>query len=328
MSVIVVSYNTRDLTRACLASVIDQTRVPHELLVVDNASSDGSAEMIAQGFPAARLYRLGENIGFAPANNLAAADARGEFILLLNPDTVVLDGAIDRLVAFARQSPGAGIWGGRTVFEDGALNPTSCWGPQSPWSNLSRGLGLAAVFKGSRLFDPESLGRWRRDSVREVATVTGCFLLIRADLWRRLGGFDPRFTMYGEEVDLCIRARAVGARPSFTPDATIIHLGGRSEAVKSDQVVRQFVARARLMRKHFSPVGARVGLLGLDLWALGKAGRAALRARLGRGTRDQRDLWRDILSRRRQWRDAYRDPAMAGPAPVTPTADPVMEPAP
>ncbi len=308
---IVVSYNTRDLTRACLASVFDQTRPgSFEVLVVDNASADGSADMIAHEFPAARLYRLDQNIGFAPANNLAAADARGEFILLLNPDTVVLDHAIDRLVEFARRTPDAGVWGGRTVFEDGSLNATSCWGPQSAWSNLSRGLGLGAIFNGSRLFDPESLGWWDRNSVREVATISGCFFLIRASLWRELGGFDPRFIMYGEEVDLCIRARARGARPTFTPESTIIHLGGRSEAVKADQVVRQFVARARLMRKHFSPIGARVGLLGLDLWARGKAARASIRARLGRDAGAERALWREIVSRSGEWRAAYHDPAM------------------
>lgn len=311
VSVIVVSYNTRDLTRACLASLYDQTReASFETLVVDNASADGSADMVAREYPRARLYRLEENIGFAPANNLAAADARGDFLLLLNPDTVVLDGAVDRLVEFARRTPGAGIWGGRTVFEDGSLNATSCWGPQSAWSNLSRGLGLGAIFKGTRLFDPESLGWWGRDSAREVATISGCFFLIGASLWRELGGFDPRFIMYGEEVDLCIRARARGARPTFTPDATIVHLGGRSEAIKGDQIVRQFVARARLMRKHFSPIGARVGLFGLDMWAMGKSLRASIGARLGHNGDAERALWREIVARRHEWRAAYHDPAM------------------
>lgn len=319
VSVLVVSFNTRELTLACVESVEEQTRsISFETLLVDNASCDGSASAIAARFPRVKVLRLDRNIGFAPANNVAAERARGEFILLLNPDTVVLDGAIETLVGFARRRPDAGIWGGRTVFADGSLNPTSCWGAQSVWSVLCRGVGLGRVFAGSRLFDPESLGWWGRDTVREVATITGCFLLIRRDLWDALGGFDPRFTMYGEEVDLCIRARRRGARPTFTPDATIIHYGGKSEAVKSDQVVRQFVARARLMRKHFGPISGRVGVFGLSLWAWNKWLRAALRSRLGRGSSAEAALWREIVARRREWRSAYHDPAMARPAPTTP----------
>ena len=119
-SVLIVSYNTRELTLACLRSVIAQTRTPHEILVLDNASTDGSAAAIAAEFPQIALLSERQNHGFARANNFLALKSRGEFLLLLNPDTVVLDGALDRLVAFARRFPGARIWGGHTVFEDGS----------------------------------------------------------------------------------------------------------------------------------------------------------------------------------------------------------------
>ena len=127
LSILVVSYNTRAMTLDCLRSVVAETRTPYELIVLDNASADGSAEAVAAEFPQARLIASPENLGFAEGNNVAAQEARGEYLLLLNPDTLVLRGSLDRLLDFARAEPGAGIWGGRTLFADGRLNPSSCW---------------------------------------------------------------------------------------------------------------------------------------------------------------------------------------------------------
>ena len=137
LSIIVVSYNTREMTLACLQSISEQTQLPHEVIVIDNRSDDGSADAIAAAFPDHRLIRAERNLGFAAANNLAAREARGDFLLLLNPDTLVLRGALDRLVAFARKRPEARIWGGRTLYADGRLNPGSCWGRITPWSLAS-----------------------------------------------------------------------------------------------------------------------------------------------------------------------------------------------
>ncbi len=241
VSVIVVSYNTRAMTIDCIASVLEQTSVPYELIVLDNASPDGSAAAIAGAFPpesGVRLIASPENLGFARGNNVAAREATGDYILLLNPDTLVLDHAIDRLVAFAGRVPEAGIWGGRTLYDDGSLNPFSCWGRMTAWSLTCRLLGLTAIFRSSEFFNPEVYGAWPRDSEREVDIVTGCLFLIARETWDRLGGFDPAFVMYGEEVDLCLRARAAGLRPAITPEATIIHYRGASEKVRSDKMVR------------------------------------------------------------------------------------------
>ena len=127
-SVIIVSYNTRQLTLDCIKSALSQSgTMPCKLLVVDNASGDGSAEAIAAEFPQVELIRSEKNLGFAAANNLAARHANSDWLLLLNPDTVVLDGAIDKLVAFADTHPEFSIFGGRTLFADRSLNPFSCW---------------------------------------------------------------------------------------------------------------------------------------------------------------------------------------------------------
>lgn len=257
---------------------------------MDNASEDGSADAIAREFPQVRLVRSERNLGFAAANNLAAAGSsklkaqssneegeaawKGrptEYLLLLNPDTVVLDGAIDKLVAFAEANPEAGIWGGRTVFADGSLNPASCWGRQTLWSVICATTGLRAVLPRSGLFNPEGYGGWARDSAREVDIVSGCFLLIRRDLWERLGGLDPAFFMYGEEADLCLRARALGARPRVTPDAVIVHYGGASERIRADKLVRVLGAKMLLIRRHWRRRPARLGLCCLTVLPLTRA---------------------------------------------------------
>jgi N-acetylglucosaminyl-diphospho-decaprenol L-rhamnosyltransferase len=318
VSIIVVSYNTREMTLACLRSVFEQTRdTAFELIVIDNASTDGSADAIEAEFAGRlRFVRSRENLGFARANNQLARLASGEFLLLLNPDTVVLRAAIDRLVAFARSRPDAGIWGGRTLFADGSLNATSCWSRQTLWSVLCRATGLSGVFRNSSLFNPEALGGWRRDSERDVDIVTGCFFLIRRDLWEKLGGFDPAFFMYGEEADLCLRARALGARPRVTPTAEIVHHGGASESVKAEKLVRLLRAKSQLMRRHWSPTAAALGVRVLSLWCLNHATAWRLARLLGRGERaaSTAAFWSAGWMRRGEWMNEPAPPAPPGPA--------------
>lgn len=301
LSVIVVSYNTRDLTRACLESVYRETALlDFEVIVVDNASEDGSADMVRAEFPQARLLALEENVGFAAANNRAAAEATGRYILLLNPDTVVLDGAIDTLVSFAEAHPEYGVYGGSTFFADGSVNPTSGWNLPTPWSLFATGVGLSSLFRNSRLANPESV-RYRDGVPVEVGIVTGCLLVISRDFWERLGGFDTGFYMYGEDADLCIRARNKGARPVLCPNAQIIHYGGASETVRADKMSRLLAAKTRLLKKHWNPVGAAYGVTMLKLWAWSRwialSAGAVLLPRLAAG----RDLWHAVWNRRTEW---------------------------
>jgi len=299
LTIIVVSYNTCALTLACLDSIAAETRnIAFEVIVVDNASSDGSPVALRQHALGQHLIALNENIGFARANNLAALGARGEMILLLNPDTLVLDRAIERLKAFARAHPWAGIWGGRTVYADGRLNPSSCWARMSPWNLFCRAAGLTGIAPGSRLFNGEAYGGWQRDSVGTVDIVSGCFMLIRRSLWRELGGFDPAFFMYGEDADLCLRAGRLGARPAISPDATIVHHGGASEPARTLKMVKLLSAKAQLIRRHWAGALQPLGLGLLAAWPLGRwlalaaCGRIAGRAELVTAARTWREIWR------------------------------------
>ncbi|MDR3499400.1 MAG: glycosyltransferase family 2 protein [Parvibaculum sp.] len=308
LSIIIISYNTREMTLACLRSVFAETRdVPFEIIVVDNNSPDGSAKAIAEAFPNIRLMAERDNHGFALGNNIAAREAKGEFLLLLNPDTVVLDRAIDRLMGFAAERPQAGIWGGRTVFADGSLNPASCWQRITLWNLVCRASGLAAIFSGSEFFNPEAFGGWQRDSVRQVDIVSGCFFLLRRELWERLGGFSPEFFMYGEEADLCLRARAFGVRPHITPEATIIHYGGASETVRADKTVRLLKAKVHLIRRHWSHFASRFGVLLLAAWPLSRLIALSVLSRL-RPTAprtESLETWKKVWASRDEWLRGY-----------------------
>jgi len=313
VSIVVVNYNTRDVTLECLRSIFDTAPVDcFEVIVVDNASEDGSAKVFSEQFPEAQLITRDQNIGFAQANNLAARRAKGEYLLLLNPDTVSLEGSIERLLSFARANPDAGIYGGRTQFSDGSLNPTSCWRRITLWSVFCQASGLSAAFRGSQWLNPEAMGKWQRDEVREVDIVTGCFLLIRRSLWRQLDGFDESFFVYGEEADLCLRAIALGAKPLVCPEAVVIHHGGVSERVRSAKMVRLFQAKALLMRKHWAPWMARLGVSTLDLWALTRLWAWSVMRRFGRpGAKDAVNTWSEVWHDRNSWRNINLIPTRA-----------------
>lgn len=316
VSIIVVSYNTREMTIDCLKSVYaETTETPFELIVVDNASSDGSAEAIREAFPASRFPNLKlmaetTNYGFAPAHHIARPHCNGHLMLLLNPDTVVLDGALDKLIGFAKRKPDAKIWGGRTLHADGSLNKTSCWRKMSLWTVFCRTTGLSGVFKNSGIFNAEAYASWNRDTEERVDIVTGCLFLLETSFWDQLGGFSETFSMYGEEADLCLRARKAGAAPSITPEATIVHYGGASEPVASDRIVRVLRAKAELIKRHF-PIWNKA--LGLQIFKLHPFSRYYLNALLGgsglrKSASKQADVWGEVWERRDEWQFGFEIP--------------------
>lgn len=268
LTVIIVSYNTRELTlRAVETLLASSPNLPMRVVVFDNASSDGSAEGVAAAFPDVEVVASTENIGFARANNRVAKTVTTPYLCLLNPDTETYPGAMDALLAFAKSNPGAGIVGGRTVFPDGSLNPASCWRMISLWSLFTQATGLANLFPHSEIFNYEGIGNWQRDSVREVGIVVGCLLLTTTSLWCKLGGFDERYFMYGEDADLCLRASALGYRPAITPEAEIMHIVGASTKVRAEKVCTVMKSKATIIRLHWSPWRRAAGLALLWTWA-------------------------------------------------------------
>lgn len=322
VSILVVSYNTADLTVRCLESAIAESAgVSTEIIVVDNASTDGSAAVIREKCPSVELIEQKVNLGFGRAVNLAASRARGEYLLLLNPDAVVLDRAVAELLTFARRRPRGGIYGGRTLRPDGTVDPSSCWGTPSLWSFTCFGLGLSTVLRGSRLFDPESLGTWPRNTVREVGVVTGCLLLVRRDLFESLDGFDPRFFMYGEDTDLSMRARAAGYRPVITPAAVIVHHVGASSSGWANKHVLVLRGKTTLVRKHWSGWRQRFCLAMIMTGATLRAVLDLLAER--RRPSNRASDWKAVWKRRCDWWSGYPQyvqlPALPGSDPVEPS---------
>ena len=215
VSTIIVNWNTCNITCDCLKSVFEQTKeLSFEVIVVDNASSDGSVEMIRHDFPQVNLIENSENKGFAAANNQGMAIANGCYVLLLNSDTIILDNAISKTISFADAHPEAAVTGCRVLNPDRSLQPT-CFMFPSILNMLFESSYLYKLFPRSKFFGRERMTWWDRSDVREVDVVTGCFMLVRREAIEQVGIMDERFFVYGEETDWCYRFKRASWKPHF-----------------------------------------------------------------------------------------------------------------
>ncbi len=232
LSVIIVNWNTQAILRDCLSSVARHLApIEHEVIVVDNASSDGSPEMVAAEFPAVRLVRNTENRGFGTANNQGMALARGNWLLLLNSDTQLTDGSVAELCGRVRHEPGLAIAHCRLVYPDGRLQHSTYRFP-SLRRTLLEDLGLYKLLGTKRAGEALLGGYWDHDEERDVDAVAGAFMLLPRAVFEQTGGFDERLFMYGEDLEWCRRVREFGGRIRFYPQASIVHLGHASTEMR------------------------------------------------------------------------------------------------
>lgn len=299
MSIVIVAYNAGDMVRRCLESLAgDATpRTPHEVIVLDNASNPPMRDVLDGYLEGVELVTMPSNAGFGRACNAGAERSRGRYVLLLNPDAEVMPGTVDELVRTADAEPRCGVLGGRIETPSGELDPSSCWGEATLWSTFCFATGLSTVLRGHRVFDPESLGGWQRDDVRDVPVVTGCLFLMPRDLWMTTGGFDPDYFMYGEDADLCRRVRRAGRRVWVTPDAVALHAKGAS-STEGNKTVLLLKGKVTYARKHFSPP---VSVVARGLLVAGVALRAAAYGALGK----RHVGWVAAWARRDEWRRGY-----------------------
>ncbi len=223
LSVIIVSWNVRDYLRACLASLFSCAEgIEYEVIVVDNCSSDCSADMVAAEFTQVTLVRSAENVGFARATNLGYEKARGEYILLLNPDTVVKPGAIAAVLEFMQKEPSAGVAGCRIVGADGHVQKSVF-----PFPTVGR--NLAQTFFLDRLLFPDRKPRfYYGHEPKRVDCVGGAFMMVRRAALKSGPLLNPDYFMYAEEKDLCLRLKRAGWSTWFVPKGEIVHYGGKS----------------------------------------------------------------------------------------------------
>ena len=224
VSVVIVSWNTSAILRDCLASVARHLRsVDHEVIVVDNASSDGSSEMVAAEFPAVRLVRNVQNRGFGTANNQGMRRARGAWLLLLNSDTQLTDDSVADLYRRVRHEPGIAVAHCRLVYPDGRVQHTTYRFP-SLRRALLEDLGLYKLLGKRRAGELLLGGYWKHDEERDVDAVAGAFMLLPRAVFEQTGGFDESLFMYGEDIEWCRRIRELGGRIRFFPQASVVHL--------------------------------------------------------------------------------------------------------
>ncbi len=263
LSIIILSWNTKELLRQCLKSIL----LTAEIIVVDNGSGDGSPEMVKKEFPDVKLIRNKENLGFAKGNNIGIKAAKGEYVMLLNSDTVVKADALERLVDFLETHPAVEIVGPRLLNRDGSLQ-----------ANCGRfpNLDVAAVMLFKEHLGGSDYVRCSPADSRPIDWLMGSAFLARRKVFEKIGGLDENLFMYMEEVEWFYRARQAGFRAYFLKDAEIIHLGrGSSKAGKKEPILNIYRGLLHYYRKHKTPAELfilRVMLKAKALIALGIGG--------------------------------------------------------
>jgi GT2 family glycosyltransferase len=228
LSIVILCWNDLKVIGDCLASIYSGTHsIEFETIVSDNGSTDGSIDFIRKNFPQVRILENGTNLRFAKGNNVAIRASQGEYVLILNPDTIIHDGALDKVVKFADEHPEAGAFGCKVLNVDGSVQEYA-----RPFPTI-RSEWFAAFYLKPLAFLSDSLHHgvytgWKGDTERAVGWLAGCFIVVRASLLKELGGFDEQFFYYYEDQDLCRRISDAGYPILYTPEMTITHLGGQS----------------------------------------------------------------------------------------------------
>lgn len=282
LSIVIVNWNTVGYLEQCLKAVFDELdALAPEVIVVDNASQDGSARMVRETFPQARLMENQENVGFARANNQAIDASRGQAVLLLNSDAFISPGAIQKMLAVLESQPKVGIVGANLVYPDGSWQ----WSHGPLPSLFSEIRSLAGLDKVDH--------RVRRGASQhefiETGTVSGACLLARREMLQEIGPLDESFFMFNEEVDLCLRANEAGWKVVHVPSAQVVHLNGGSTGVTPGRILMLYQGKRQYFAKHQGQAAAKLFFLAarLAVWAKWLA--------YGRKTQ-KAALWRSVLS--------------------------------
>jgi len=253
LSIIIVNYNVRQFLESALNSITKAlSGIEGEIIVVDNASDDDSAGMVRRSFPKVIVIENTENLGFARANNIALKRARGRFLLLINPDTVVQEDTINTMLRFFENHPDAGLAGCKILNPDGSFQLPCRRSFPTPWVAFTKVFGLSRVFPKSRLFGRYNLTFLSPDETYAVDAVSGSFMMIRRDVYERIGDLDEMFFMYAEDLDWCYRVNRAGFKVYYVHSTSIIHYKGESARRSSVNERRMFYkTMQQFVTKHY-----------------------------------------------------------------------------
>lgn len=266
LSIIIISYNVKHYLEQCLLSVFKAGKdIPMEVFVVDNASSDGSAQYTRQQFPEARYPNLhiianARNVGFGKANNQAAAKATGEYLLFLNPDTILTEETLNDAIAYADKHPQMGGLGTMMLHSNGRFAFESRRGLPTPWTAFCKMSGLCNLFPKSRTFGKYYMRYLDKEQPSEIEIVSGAFFMARKKVLEKTGIFDEKFFMYGEDIDLSYRLLQAGYKNMYIP-SPILHYKGESTHKSTFRYVHIFYnAMLIFFKKHYRYYGIGVTL--------------------------------------------------------------------
>jgi N-acetylglucosaminyl-diphospho-decaprenol L-rhamnosyltransferase len=265
VSIVLVNYNTGYLFNRMFAA-LDAARasVNIEVLVVDNASTDNSLQILRNQYPFVELIENATNVGFGRANNQAMLRVRGRYVLLLNTDAFVAPDTLEKTVAFMNTNASCGILGVKLIGGDGTLQPSCRYFP-TPWNVFLQRSGLSRLFPNHRLVDDMT---WDHASIRQCDWVPGCYYLVRSEVIRQVGLFDPRFFLYYEEIDHCRAVRAAGWQVVYYPFTEVVHIGG--ESANTDNAITtigrqistlQIESELLYFRKYYGVTGLTIGVV-------------------------------------------------------------------
>lgn len=244
LSIIIVSYNTKDYLKTTLGSIkASQDQSDKQVIVVDNHSQDGSPDLVKTDFPWVDLIISPKNLGFAAGNNLGLKSAQGEYILFLNSDTQVLPQTLSTMVTFMDSHPNVGVSTCRVELASGQIDPASHRGFPTPWAALTYILGLEKLFPRSRIFAQYHQGWQDLNQPHEIDSPMGAFFLTRKKILTSIGGFDERFFIYAEDLDLAWRIKAAGWKIMYLPTVKIIHYKKRSGRDSTDPHSRRITSQ-------------------------------------------------------------------------------------
>lgn len=270
LSIIIVNYNVRHFLEHCLASVSRAIKsIDAEIIVVDNASVDDSVDMVKNQFPQVHLISSPQNLGFAKANNLAAGFAKGDYIALLNPDTVVEEDCYIKCLNFMDSHVDSGALGVKLIDGSGKFLPESKRGFPGLWNSFCKMSGLYRLFPKSGFLNGYYCGNLDMNSIHTVDVLSGAFMLIRKKVWHQIGGLDEAYFMYGEDIDFSYQVINAGFKNYYFPDVSIIHYKGESTSKSSvNYIISFYKAMIIFTRKHF--IGSNkfilLGLLSIIVW--------------------------------------------------------------
>lgn len=254
LSIIIVNYNVKEFLQNLLHSLQKAVQnISHEIIVVDNASDDGSIEFIREKFSYVQLISNKTNLGFSKANNEGLKIAKGKYLLLINPDTIVSEDTISKMIQFFNNHDDAGLAGCKILNPDGSLQLACRRSFPGPWTSFCKVTGLSTLFPKSKLFARYNLTYLDENETYEVDAISGSFMMMKKEVYEKVGGFDEQFFMYGEDLDLCYRIQQNGYKVYYYPGTQIIHYKGESTKRSSlDETKIFYDAMHLFVKKHFS----------------------------------------------------------------------------